>query len=126
MDPSLADRITLAITGTGAIIAVLCFAVLDSAAGVGALVGAGLAVANWLALRWVSNRLARGSGRERGSASLLLVLKMGLLMAVCWALVVRVGLDPTGFLLGMGAFVVGILAGSFGATPAPEPTEEES
>ena len=40
---------------------------------------------------------------------LILGLKTAALMGVCWVLLTKVGLDPKGFMVGIGALVIGIV-----------------
>jgi hypothetical protein len=75
--------------------------------GLAALIGATLSVLNWLALRWLTERIAHGEGQTKGSASLLLVGKMGLLMALVYILIQRLHVDPIGLAFGLGVLFIG-------------------
>jgi hypothetical protein len=125
MDTSLAERITLLIAGFGLAVTLVAFGLGGVSFGVGALTGSIVALANWVGFRWLGTRVAQGSVRGRGGAAVLLALKMGVLVFVCWALVVRLGVHPLGFLLGMGTFVAGILVGSSLAARDERATEGE-
>ena len=45
------------------------------------------------------------------TAAALLGAKLGVLLAVCWALLARWGVNPIGFSVGLGALVLGMLVG---------------
>jgi len=112
MEHRLLDRITLSVAVAGVVLASLAWLLAGATVGLGAAVGAGVALANWLVLRWVMGRLMRGTTRSRSGLMVLLALKMGALMAVCWVLVAVLGVDPVGFAIGMGALVFGVVAGA--------------
>lgn len=88
--------------------------------GLGALAGGVVAVANWIALRWTAERVLVGGSGQRAAMSLLLVLKLAAVGAVCWALIVNWGTHPVGFLVGVSAFVLGTLIGSSHDQPMAE------
>jgi hypothetical protein len=77
------------------------------------LVGALVALVNFQALGWIVRRLVRGETRGRATPSILHVLKMGVLIAVAWALVVRFGVDSLGLMIGLGTLVGAILLVGF-------------
>ncbi len=91
--------------------------------GLATLVGAALSVLNWFALRWLTERIARTDGPGKGGASLLLVAKMGLLMALVYILIQRLNVDPIGLAFGLGVLFIGpvltaLVSGqSFGVVP---------
>jgi hypothetical protein len=97
----------------GAAVAGLAFLVAGERVAAGALVGALVALVNFQALGWIVRRLVRGETRGRATPSILLVLKMGVLIAVAWALVVRFGVDSLGLMIGLGTLVGAILLVGF-------------
>jgi predicted Kef-type K+ transport protein len=62
------------------------------------------------AITWLASRIVNGAGFiDRGFAAGLLGAKLVVLLAVCWALLARWGVDPVGFSVGLGALVLGML-----------------
>jgi predicted Kef-type K+ transport protein len=58
----------------------------------------------------LASRIVNGAGFiGRGFAAGLLGAKLVVLLAVCWALLARWGVDPLGFSVGLGALVLGML-----------------
>jgi hypothetical protein len=112
-------RITFLIAASGVILAVVTTVLAGFAAGLGAVVGATVAVANWLVLRWVVRRVVRASNGQRAGLMILLVGKMGALVALCWILIARAGVDPIGFVVGSSALFVGIVLGASLGEAAP-------
>lgn len=89
--------------------------------GLAACLGAGLSLANWFALRWLGARIMQGQGALRALVSMLLVGKIGLLVAIVFVLVNTLGLDPIGLCLGLSVLFFGpvlgaLLAGSAEST----------
>jgi hypothetical protein len=85
----------------------LAFAIWGVTRGTAAAIGATLSVLNWFALRWLTERIARTDGQTKGGASLLLVGKMGLLMALVYILIQRLDVDPIGLAFGLGVLFIG-------------------
>jgi hypothetical protein len=115
------------VTAAGALLAAACFAIGGTETGIGATVGASLAVVNLVVLRWLVGKILGGKRKAtRATASALLLGKLGVLATLVWLLVVWVGVDALGFAVGLGALVIG---GAAGAAPllqgATEPAEEE-
>jgi hypothetical protein len=78
--------------------------------GTGAAVGGIVAVLDAWAITWLASRIVNGAGFiDRGFAAGLLGAKLVVLLAVCWALLARWGVDPVGFSVGLGALVLGML-----------------
>jgi len=78
--------------------------------GVGAAVGGVVATLDAWAITWLASRIVGGAGFiGRGFAAALLGAKLVVLLAVCWALLARWGVDPLGFSVGLGALVLGLL-----------------
>ena len=79
---------------------------------VGAAAGGLVAVLDAWVLVWLVVRVVDGASFVRRSfAAILLGTKLFALLGVCWVLLDRVGVDPLGFSLGLGALVVGMLIG---------------
>ncbi|MBW2162705.1 MAG: hypothetical protein GQ551_04945 [Myxococcales bacterium] len=78
--------------------------------GIGAAVGGTVAALDAWAITWLASRIIGGAGFiDRGFAAGLLGAKLVVLLAVCWALLARWGVDPIGFSVGLGALVLGML-----------------
>ena len=112
MEENVTARMTLHIALSGAVLTALVYFLVGPASGGGALVGATVAVLNWLALRWLLARIMRGTDRKRIGVSLLLVGKMAVLMAVCWMLIAHLDVDALGFIVGISALFIGLALGS--------------
>ena len=126
MDSHILNRITIYIAAFGALLSAFAFLVAGPVTGVGAVVGASIALLNWLALRWVISRVRRGSTRTRTGLMILLVLKMAALIALSWALITRWDVDALGFAIGTSSLVAGLLLGSARAGAADEHAREEA
>ena len=78
--------------------------------GTGAAVGGVVATLDAWAITWLASRIVGGAGfLSRGFAAALLGAKLVILLAVCWALLARWGVDALGFSVGLGALVLGML-----------------
>ncbi len=110
----------------------IAFLVGGQTMGVGAIAGGVFATLNWLAMRWIGERLLSANPRGKGLLGILLAGKMFVSMgAVALILGTRL-IDPIGFLLGFSGLVAGIITGVFMArlqasvAPAPSASTEES
>ncbi len=116
------DRITLYVAGLGAMLTAGAFMV-SASVGVGALVGAAVSLADFLVIRWVAARMMAVGEKARAILSLVLVLKMSVLLGGCAAILFTGRVDPFGFMVGIGAMVLGVLFGGvhehFAAPTAP-------
>jgi hypothetical protein len=109
-----------------AAISMLAFAVWGVDRGIAALAGGVVAVLNWYALHWIVARIAQGEARHKAAVSLLLVLKLGFLIAVVFVLIRRLDLDPLGVLLGLATlFVAPVLDGLVLGPSAAKAAQEE-
>ena len=106
----VADRITVSIAVAGVLIAGVCLALGGVWMGLSAVVGGALAVGNWLSLRWLGARILSSTTKNKGGVALLFALKMGALLTLLY-LLIKAGLDPLGLVAGLGALVVGGVAG---------------
>lgn len=107
------DRVALAIAGAGVVLTVGAFAIGGTHTGVGALCGAIIATLNWLAMRWIMQRLVHGTNKSRANVAIFMPLKFAALFAVCWFLLTRGRIDPIGFAIGLSALLLGVFAGAF-------------
>lgn len=88
----------------------LAFVLGGVSVGIGAAVGGIVAALDAWAITWLASRIITGAGFiDRGFAAGLLGAKLVVLLAVCWALLARWGVDPIGFSVGLGALVLGML-----------------
>ncbi len=122
MNAHVLDRITLFVTAAAAPMVILAFVLGGVPMATGALVGAAIAIGNWMSLRWLMRRIAIASDRGKAGLMLVLVAKMTAVLVVTFVAVRYV--DATGVLLGLGALVIGVVAGSFApaAVPADAPS----
>lgn len=114
-------RVLLLIAGC---IVALAFVQWGPVRGSAALVGAVLSLLNWFALRWFTARLVYGaaasSAADRAEAasaskalvSLLLMGKIGLLIAVVYVLIQHLRVDPVGLAFGLGVLFIGPIVAS--------------
>jgi hypothetical protein len=115
--PSQSSRISRTMLALAVAISVLGFVNGGMDRGMAATVGALVSVVNWLALRWFAGRIMVGEGAARALASVLIVAKIGLLMAIVYVLINVWHLEPVGLCLGLsvlffGPIVGGLLGGS--------------
>ncbi len=94
----------------------------------GAAIGGAVATMNWVFLRWLTVAITTGSMQKRAGVTFLLVLKFGVMIALCWALIARWGVHPVGFAVGLGALVVAVFVGTAmsASTPLTVATSEKS
>lgn len=104
------DRITTYVVVLGVLLTVGAFLV-SSSVGVGALAGAAVSIGDFLVIRWVAARMMRAGEKARTILSLLLVGKMSLLLGACAAILFYGHVDAVGFMVGIGAMVLGVLGG---------------
>lgn len=116
LDRRMLRRITLYIVGASALLTLATLVFGGVTMGLGAAVGGLVAVANWLAMRWVGQRLMVANDKGRMVWSVLLAVKMAALLGIV-ALILSTGLvDPTGFTVGLSGLVLGALAGAYHGT----------
>jgi hypothetical protein len=122
--PTNIQRLTRPLLTLAAILVSAAFAMWDSARGLAALAGAIVGVANWFSLSWLMGRLVLAKQAQRAAISLLLVAKIGLLMAIVYVLVRHLRLDAVGLLWGLSVLflgpVVSVLLVGTGTTVARE------
>ena len=87
----------------------LAFALGGTEIGLGAAVGGVVALVDAWAIIWLVSQILTGAGLSRAIAVALLASKLIILLAVCWALLARLAINPIGFSVGLSALVVGML-----------------
>jgi hypothetical protein len=112
MTHSPIDRISLYVAVAGAILALGAFLVGGPVTGLGAAAGGAVAVLNFVALRFLLGRFVAAPDARKGGVMALLVMKLGVVGAICWFLIVGLGVDAVGFAVGLGALLLGIMMGS--------------
>jgi hypothetical protein len=105
--PASTQRMTRPLLLIAVAVASIAFALWGVQRGVAASVGSAVAVGNWFAMRWLVARMFDGEGTNRAALGLLLVGKIGLLIAIVFVLISRVKLDPIGLAFGLGVLFVG-------------------
>lgn len=105
--PPPTQRMTKPLLLIAAGVVTLAFGLWDATRGIAAAIGAVLSIGNWFALRWLAQRLSTGTQGNGAALSLLLIAKIGLLMAVVFVLIGRLGVDPIGLAFGLGVLFVG-------------------
>lgn len=105
------DRIPLYVSAFAAILVAVGFAV-SVETGIGALAGAGVAIANAFALRWLVGAMLKADPARRAGMSLTLMAKTAVVLGISAALLFFGHLDPIGFAIGIGALVLGLVLGS--------------
>ena len=125
MNPQLSERITQVIVLSGVALVVLGFTLWGAQGALGAFAGALVAMANWGVIRWVSLRITGLPEQSRGRLFLLLGLKTAALMGVCWLLLTEVAVHPKGFMIGIGALVIGIVVAPLTLSEKVDPNPHE-
>ncbi len=120
-------RVNRPVVISAVVVVALAFALTGPTRGLAALLGAGVAVGNWFALRFLAARFVGASAASSTGFSLLLIGKIGLLMAIVYGLHARLGADPIGLALGLsvlfvGPLLAGVMAGSAASAAASDPT----
>ena len=122
--PRLIDRIAIWILALGAMATAGAWVFGGTAMGTSALAGAAIGFGNWIALRWIGAKLVRAAGAKK-AAVLLLMLKMGALLGVSAVLLLTGVVQPLGFLIGLGALVIGGAVGGLQESVAAAAREAE-
>jgi hypothetical protein len=112
------DRIPLYVSAFAAILVAVGFAV-SVETGIGAIGGAAVSLANAFALRWLVTSMIKADPARRAGASLTLMLKTGVILAISAGLLFGAHLDPIGFAIGIGALVLGLVVGAAAEHLAP-------
>ena len=105
--PTTIQRLNRPLLTLAAIMVSAAFALWGSDRGLAALAGAVVGVANWFSLSWLMGRLVLAQRAQRAVISLLLVGKIGLLMAIVFVLLRHLRLDAVGLLWGLSVLFLG-------------------
>jgi hypothetical protein len=117
------DRITTYVAALGVLLSALAFAI-SVEVGLGALVGAAIAIADWLVTRFLGARILAAGERGRTVLSLALVSKMTLVLGACAAVLWSERVSPLGFMIGISAMFVGVVAGGLRSTLSAAPATD--
>jgi hypothetical protein len=112
IDKRTLRRLTVYVLGASAILTALGFVVGGAELGFGALAGAIFGSLNWIAMRYVAERLMVASAKGKAVWGTLLVVKMTLTLGVTWGVLATGVVDPIGFAIGLSGLVLGLLAGA--------------
>ena len=116
------ERWTLILAAAAIGVAVLA---LSRRVAFGVSIGAALMALNAYALRRIGQRAFKRF-RKPGAAVLLFNLKMGLLMAVVWAVIRFLHVDPVAFIVGISIFPIAIVIVAVRHALAPSTPSTES
>jgi hypothetical protein len=106
------QRLTRPLLTIAAILVSTAYALWGANRAQAALVGAAVGLLNWFALCWLMGRMVQVPSARRALLSLLLVAKIGLLMAAVFFLISKLALDPLGLAFGLGVLFLGpVVAG---------------
>jgi hypothetical protein len=119
-------RLTAFVVGASVLLVVIAFALGGWWMGLGAAVGGALAVANFLAMRWVAHRLMIANDQGKMVWGTFLGLKMVALLAITWAILSTGMVDPTGFTIGLSGLVLGALAGALYTATSARPADDSA
>jgi hypothetical protein len=125
--PLATQRMTRPLLTIAAILVSIGFGVWGAERGMATVAGVTVGLGNWFAMRWLMGRLVLADSSRKGLLSLLLVAKMGLLIAIVFVLISRLALDPIGLVLGLsilffGPVIAGLLIGTTGSTQSLDPS----
>jgi hypothetical protein len=112
-DAATMNRITAYVIGASALLVLAALFLGGVTMAFGATVGGVYAIVNWLAMRWLGNRLMVANDRGRMLWGSLLGAKMLIAMLVVWAILSTGAVDPIGFIIGLSGLVLGIVSGTF-------------
>ncbi|MFO0681332.1 MAG: hypothetical protein U0234_04735 [Sandaracinus sp.] len=104
------DRITTYVAAFGVLLSASAF-FLSVEVGTGALVGAAIAIGDWLVTRFLGRKIVAAGEGGRSMLSLALVMKMGAVLGACAIVLWSGRVSPLGFMIGIGAMVLGAIAG---------------
>lgn len=109
---SAAIRMTVFVAGLGLGTTLAALLLAGSHAAVSAATGAALALANFLLLRTIVQRIVLGDMHRKAPVIFLLFLKMGGVMALVYVVISRHWVEPIAFTVGLSSLVVGLIANS--------------
>ena len=105
-------RMTVFVAGLGLATTLAAFQLAGSHAAVSAACGAALALANFLLLRTIVQRIVVGDMHRKAPVLFLLFLKMGGVMALVYLVISRHWVEPIAFTVGLSSLVVALIAHS--------------
>jgi hypothetical protein len=115
------------IAGLGAVAIAIVYSRMGLSAAKSAAVGVGLALVNWVVLRFIVGRVLGGSVRTQARFALLLVVKMAALMAAVLVLIQSGLVEPVAMTIGLSSLAGGAILGSLAhvltTTPESEPSD---
>jgi hypothetical protein len=114
MNPSkqAAIRMTVFVAALGLLTSIGAFLLSGGHAAVSTATGAALALANFLLLRIIVQKIVVGDMHRKGPVIALLFLKMGGVMALVYLVISRHWVQPIPFTVGISSLVVGLIASS--------------
>ena len=105
-------RLTWFIAGLGLLATLGLSLAYGVQAGASGALGAAVALANWFALRVLVDRIVGGSVKQQAGVALLLIGKMGGLMALAFVLLKSGWVQILPFTVGVSSLMAGALLGS--------------
>ncbi len=124
--PLATQRMTRPLLAMAAILVSVSFALWGAERAVATTAGALVGLGNWFALRWLMGRLVLGENTQRALISILLITKIGLLMAVVFVFINRLSLDPIGLAMGLSVLFLGPVVAGLLTTTASGPALDPS
>src|SRR5262245_52236384 len=109
---SAAIRMTAFVAVLGLATSLGALAVAGPRAGVSTAAGAALALANFLLLRTIVQKIVVGDMHRKLPVIGLLFLKMGGVMVLVYLAIIREWVEPIPFTIGLSSLVVGLIANS--------------
>lgn len=122
----VARRVTFYIAGLGVLLTLALWLSGRPEWAEGSAAGAALALVNWLLMQWIVGRVIGGAVQRQAGLMLVLVAKMGALMALVYALIRYEVVHAPGFLVGLGALFGGVIVGSLHQLLSGKPAEGRS
>jgi hypothetical protein len=107
---SAAMRMTVWVAGFGAATSLAALALAGVHAGLSVATGAALALANFMLLRVIVQKIVVGDMQQKGPVVGLLFLKMGGLMGLVYVVIARHWVAPIPFMVGLSTLVAGLIA----------------
>jgi hypothetical protein len=105
-------RMTLFVAALGLATAVAAYFVGGTRAAVSTAAGAALALANFLLLRTIVQKIVLGDMHRKAAVIGLLFLKMAGVMGLVSLVIIREWVEPIPFTIGLSSLVVGLIANS--------------
>jgi hypothetical protein len=105
--PTTLQRMNKPLLTLAAILVLAAYGLWGAERGLAALAGVIVGLGNWFSLGWLMGRLVLAQSAQRAVISLLLVAKIGLLMAIVFVLMRHLRLDAIGLLWGLSVLFLG-------------------